>query len=275
VIADHLTKAMGQPFIVEGRPGAAGNVAADLLVNSPPDGHTLHLVGYGVLTVNHLLYRDMKVDTTKDFAWISVVASFPLVLEVSTKIPVDSYADFLAHAKRHGQALNHGSPGIGTLPHLAAELFRARTGFNSTHVPYRGTGPFAVAMGQFELQWAFDTPQTAIPLVKNGAVKVFAVASAKRTSYFPDVPTLAELGMPDSDWTPWFGLVAPAATPRSIVDELSAEVRQGLEQPEVAARLRTGGYEPMPTTPAEMARLAAAARARWTEVVRTLDIKAE
>jgi tripartite-type tricarboxylate transporter receptor subunit TctC len=275
VLADHLTKAMGQPFYVEGKPGAAGNVAADLLVNSAPDGSTLYVAGYGVLTVNHLLYRDMKVDTTKDFAPISILASFPLVLEVSTKLPVNDYREFVAYAKQQGGSLNFGSPGIGTLPHLAAELFRSRAGFASTHIPYRGTGPFAQAMGQFELQWAFDTPQTALPLVKNGAVKVFASATAKRTGYFPDVPTLEELGMPDSDWTPWFGLVAPAATPRAIVDQLSAEIRRGFALPENVARLRTGGYEPMPTTPEEMARLAAAARSRWSDVVRKLDIKVE
>jgi tripartite-type tricarboxylate transporter receptor subunit TctC len=275
VLTDHLTKAMGQPFYVEGKPGAAGNVAGELLAGAPPDGHTLHLTGYGVMTVNHLLYPDMKFDSSKDFAPITVLASFVLLLEVSTKLPVNSYQEFIAYAKQHGRQLNHGSPGIGTLPHLAEELFRARVGFQSTHIPYRGTGPFAQAMGQFELQWAWDVAQTALPLVRNGAVRVFAVAAPKRTEHFPDVPTLEELGMTDTDWTVWFGLVAPARTPKAIIEQISAEVGRGFKLPENVARLRSAGDEPTTTTPEEMARMAARDRARWSEVVRVNNIKAE
>jgi tripartite-type tricarboxylate transporter receptor subunit TctC len=275
VVADYLTKSLGQPFYIEGKPGAAGNVAGELLANAPPDGHTLYLAGMGVMAVNHALYPDMKFDTTTDFAPVTVLVTVPLVLEVSTKLPVNTYGEFVAYARQHGARLNFGSPGIGTLPHLAGELMKSRLGFQSTHVAYRGRGPVVQAIGQHELQWALDEPHTAGTLVKNGAVKVLAVAAKARTAHFPDVPTFAEAGLPDSDWTPWFGLVAPKRTPREIVDRLSAEVGRGFKLPENIERLRNAGYEPATTTPEGMTEMIVRERARWPEVVRVNQIKVE
>lgn len=275
VLTDSLTKALGQPFYVEGKPGAAGNVAGEVLANSPPDGYTLNLVGMGIMATNKLLYPDMKYDPETAFAPISVLVRLPIFLEVSTKLPVRSFQEFVVYAKQHGAKLNHGSPGIGTLPHLAAELVKSKMGFQSTHVPYRGTGPFVQAMSQGELQWAWDTPHSAMTMVKNGAVRLLAVSTAKRAEQFPDVPTLAEVGFGETDWTAWFGLVAPAGTPRDIIDRLSGEIGRGFRDPEVAARLRNSGYEPAPTTPAEMARIVARDRVLWSEVVHANNIAVE
>jgi tripartite-type tricarboxylate transporter receptor subunit TctC len=275
VVADHLTKAMGQPFYIEGKPGAAGNVAGEILASSPPDGHTLYLAGMGVMAVNHALYPDMKFDTMRDFAPVTVLVTVPLVLEVSTKLPVATYAEFVAYARQHGARMNYGSPGIGTLPHLAGELMKSKLGFQSTHVAYRGRGPVVQAIGQHELQWALDEPHTAGTLVKNGAVRVLAVAAKQRSEHFPDVPTLAEAGLTDSDWTPWFGLVAPRRTPKEIVDRLSAEVGRGFGLPENIQRLRNAGYQPATTTPEGMTEMILRERARWPEVVRANQIKVE
>jgi tripartite-type tricarboxylate transporter receptor subunit TctC len=275
VLTDHMSKVMGQSFYVEGKPGAAGNVAGEMLANSAPDGHTLGIVGLGIMTVNHVMYPDMKFDPLIAFAPITVLVRLPIILEASSKIPVNNYAEFVAYAKQPGRQFNHGSPGVGTLPHLAAELFRSKIGFPSTHVPYRGTGPFSQAMMQGELQWSWDVPHTAKTLSQNGSVKLLAVASPKREPGFPDVPTLKELGYGDTDWTTWFGLVAPAKTPKDIIDRLSNEIKKGFADPENAARLRNAGYEPATTTPAEMAAIIAKDRVIWAEVVRANNIKAE
>jgi len=275
ILTDHMTKAMGQAFYVEGKPGAAGNVAGDILTNSPPDGYTLNLVGMAIMTVNHFLYPDMKFDSSKDFAPVTVLVRTPIFLEVSTKLPVTTYREFLAYAKEHGARLNYGSPGMGTLLHLAGELLKSRAGFQSTHIAYRGTGPFVQAMSQGELQWAFDTPHSAMTISRNGAVKVLAVTSATRSEQFPDVPTLAEHGVGDAEWNVWFGLVAPARTPKEIIDRLAAEVARGFKEPDNVGRLRNAGYEPATTTPEEMAKIAARDRVIWTEVVRANNIKAD
>jgi tripartite-type tricarboxylate transporter receptor subunit TctC len=275
VLADHMTKALGQPFYVEGKPGAAGNVAGEITANAPPDGHTLNIVGMGIMATNKMLYPDMKFDPQTAFAPITVLVRLPILLEVSTKLPAKTYQEFVAYARESGSSFNHGSPGIGTLPHLAAELFRSKIGFQSTHVPYRGTGPFAAAMQQGELQWSWDVPHSAMTLSKNGAVRLLAVASAKRADQFPEVPTLAELGFGEADWNAWFGLVAPAQTPKAIIERLSAEIRKGFHEPDNVARLRNAGYEPATTTPEEMAKISARDRVLWSEVIRANNIKAD
>jgi tripartite-type tricarboxylate transporter receptor subunit TctC len=275
VLTDHLTKVMGQPFYVEGKPGAAGNVAGEITANAPPDGHTLNIVGMGIMATNRMLYPDMKFDPQTAFAPITVLVRLPILLEVSTKLPVKTYQEFVAYARQHGAAFNHGSPGVGTLPHLAAELFRSKIGFQSTHIPYRGTGPFSQAMQQGELQWSWDVPHTAMTLSKNGAVRLLAVASAKRVDQFPDVPTLAEQGFGETDWNAWFGLVAPAQTPKEIINRLADEISKGFRDPENIARLRNAGYEPATTTPEEMARTSARDRVLWSEVIRANNIKAD
>lgn len=275
VLTDHLTKAMGQTFYVEGKPGAAGNVAGEIAANAPPDGHTLNIVGMGIMATNRMFYPDMKFDPQTAFAPITVLVRLPILLEVSTKLPVKTYQEFVAYARQHGAAFNHGSPGVGTLPHLAAELFKSKMGFQSTHIPYRGTGPFAAAMQQGELQWSWDVPHTAATLAKNGAVRLLAVASAKRPEQFPDVPTLAEQGFGETDWNAWFGLVAPAGTPAEIIDRLSREIAAGFKDPENVTRLRNAGLEPATTSPTDMARMSAQDRIVWSEVIRANNIKVE
>ena len=274
VLTDHLAQAMGQPFYVEGKPGLAGNIAGGILAASPPDGHTLYIVGLGLIAVNADLYPNMTYDPAKAFAPITLLVNLPIVLETNDKMPVSSYQEFVKYAKS-GAKLNHGSPGIGTLPHLAAELFKSRIGFESDHIAYRGTGPFSTAMMTGEVQWAFDVTNTAITLKQNNFVKLLAVTSPQRYPNFPDVPTMAELGRPEFTSTTWFGLVAPAGTPRAIIDKLHDEIERGWKTPEVAQRLRNTGLDPATTTPEETTKIFAADRAKWGAVVRANNIKAE
>jgi tripartite-type tricarboxylate transporter receptor subunit TctC len=277
ILADHLTRAMGQQFIVEAKPGAAGNLAGEIVVNSPPDGYTLYVAASGVLVANRALYGDrMSYDPAVAFTPISILVRIPMPLDVNVKVPVKSYQEFIAYAKANPGKLNHGSPGIGSVPHLAAELFKKRVGFVSEHVPYRGSGPFMTGISQGEVQWGFDSPSTALQALRNNAIHVVAISgTATRDPNFPDAPTLEELGMKDTDWTSFFALMGPAKLPKDIVDKLYAETARGWKDPEVAARLKNVGFTPAGVSPEESARLIARDRALWSQVVRDNNMKAE
>lgn len=274
VLADHLSKTLGQSFFVEGKPGLAGTIAGSILANSPPDGYNLYVVGLGLIAVNADLYTNMPYDPAKAFAPITLLVNLPVVLEVNAKLPATNLKSFIAYAKS-GVQLNHGSPGIGTLPHLAAELLAEKVGFKSTHVPYKGTGPFTNAMMAGEVQWSFDVPNAAITLLKGNFVRLLGVTSAQRYPAFPDTPTFVELGMPDFTFTTWFGLVAPAKTPRAVIDKLHDAISKGWHDQKVVAPLVSAGLDPTVTTPEETAKIFAADRARWGAVVRAAHIKAE
>jgi tripartite-type tricarboxylate transporter receptor subunit TctC len=275
VVMDHLTKAFGKPFYLEPKPGAAGNLAGELLANAPPDGHTLYLAAPAVVAVNPEMYKNMTFDPAKAFAPITLIARLPIFLEVSVKHPPTSYKEFIAFAKAAGGALNHGSPGVGTSMHLAAELLKSRVGFKSEHITYRGQSAFAQAMMQKELDWAFDVPVTAMNLAQNGHVRLLAVTGEKRDPRHPSVPTLTELGEADAIWLSWFALVAPAGTPKPILERIAVEVANGYRDPETAGRVTATGMEAFATTPEETARIFAADRARWGKVVRDNKIVAE
>jgi tripartite-type tricarboxylate transporter receptor subunit TctC len=274
VLCDHLTTALGAPFYVEAKPGAAGNVAGEILANAPPDGYTLYLVGLGNAAVARDLYGNLSYDPATAYAPITLLVRLPVVLEVNAKLPVTSYAEFIAYAKS-GAQLDYGSPGIGTMVHLAGELLKMRAGFKSEHIAYRGTGPFTNAMMQNEVQWSFDVPNAAMTLRQGGFVKLLAVTSATRYPSFPDLPTMQEAGLPGFVATTWFALVAPAATPRPIIDQLSAEVARGFKIPKNAERLRNAGLDPATSTPEETQAIFEAARQTWGGVIRANHIRAE
>jgi len=274
VLVDTLSSRLGQPFHLEGKPGGAGNLAGELLANAPADGYTLYLVGMGTAVINHALYGTMTYDPATAFAPVTLLVRMPLILEVAARVPVASYRDFVAYV-HSGARLNHGSPGIGTLPHLAATLLEDKLGFQSTHVAYRGTGPYTAAMMQNEVEWSFDVPSATLALLNAHAVRALAVTAAARYPAFPDVPSVVELGAGDLVIDTWFGLVAPARTPRAIVGRISETVAHGFAEPAAAARLRQLGFEPATTTPDETAAIFAADRARWSAVVTEHHIKAE
>ena len=275
ILCDHLSQAFGQSFYLETKPGGGGNIAGEILARSPPDGHTLFLNSVVALGVNPTLYPNLSYDPVKDFVPVTMLVKFTNVLEVSNKLGAKTLAEFIAFAKANPDKLNHGSPGIATMPHLAAELLKMKLGFSSVHVPYRGPAPMAQGVLQGEVQWAFDSPTTALTMVKNGAVSVLAVAGAKRDPRFPEVATLLEQGMPDTAWDTGHMLIAPAKTPKPVLDRLAAEIGKGFRTEAAVQRMAALGMDAFPTTPEEAARIIAESRTRWGAVVRAANIKVE
>lgn len=275
IVADWLTKAMGQAFIVDAKPGAAGNIAGEYVAGSAPDGYTLYLAAWSALIVNKVLYKNLAYDPDTALTPITIVAYNQLPLVVSVKLPVVNFAEFIGYAKAHPGKLNHGSPGIGSQPHLADELLKQRLGFQSEHVPYRGSAPFSQGLARGEVQWGFDAANTALAGVSAGTARILAITGTKRDPILPDVPTIAELGVNDSDWAGYFSLVGPAGMPRGVVDALFYTLWRGLKDPEVVQRLRNLGLHPMGTPPDESGRIFARDRANWAKVVRNSNIKVE
>jgi tripartite-type tricarboxylate transporter receptor subunit TctC len=273
--AEHLSSALPQPTVVENKPGAASNLAAEIVVKSVPDGHTLFLGGMGPFSINGALYSHLNYDADKDFVPITVVGRSPLVLLVNPALPIHSVKDLIAYAKANPGKINHSSPGVGTSPHLADELFRMLAGFESTHIPYKSSPQVVNAISQGETQWGFDVPLTSMPQHRSGKVRVIAIGSAERSALYPDIPTLAEQGFPDVSIYAWFAMAAPAGTPNEIVDKLNAELTRGLRTEQVRARLAAIGMEPAPMTRAETTRYFLAERARWTKVIQANNIRGE
>jgi tripartite-type tricarboxylate transporter receptor subunit TctC len=270
-----MSKALGQPFVIESKPGASGVIAGAAMIALPADGYTINVISPTMMTTAPAMYSSMSYDPATAIAPITVLVKSTVVLEVASHIPVKTYQEFLAYAKANSGKLNHGSPGVGTTPHLAAQLFLERVGFKSQHIPYRGTGPFMQGMIQKELEWSFDAPSGAVGLLKGGHVRLLAVAEEKRWPEFPDVPTLAELGMADAVWPSWFGLVAAAGTPKPIIDLLAAESAKAWQNPEYVERIKAIGFIPWTMSPEDTGKFIANERARWTAVVKANNIKAE
>jgi tripartite-type tricarboxylate transporter receptor subunit TctC len=274
-VAEHLTSALPQPTVVENKPGAASNLAAETVIKSPADGHTLFLGGMGPFSINGALYANLSYDPDRDLMPLTVVGRSPLVLAVSPALPIQSVKNLIDYAKANPGKVNHSSPGVGTSPHLADELLRMLGGFDSTHVAYKSSPQVLNAIIQGETQWAFDVPLTAVPQHRNGKLRVIAIGSAERSPLYPDIPTLAEQGFPDVAIYAWFAMAAPAGTPKDVVDRLNAEITRGLRTEQVRTRLASIGLEPAPMTPAETARFFLDERARWTKVIRANNIRGE
>jgi tripartite-type tricarboxylate transporter receptor subunit TctC len=274
-VADHLGQVIGQPAVVENKPGAASNLAAEAVAKSLPDGHTLFVGGMGPFAVNSSLFASLPFDPARDFAPITLLARTPLMMAVNPALPANSLAEFIAYAKANPGKINHSSPGTGSSPHLAAEMFRGRAGFESTNASYR-SGPLMLnAVVQGEVQWTIDAPITTMPQFRAGKVRVLAITSPMRSPHYPEIPTMAELGFPEVSVFAWFALAAPAGTPKDIVDRINAEVAASLKSEPVRQRLAALGFEPAPMSPAETAKYLAEERVRWGAVVRANNIRAE
>jgi tripartite-type tricarboxylate transporter receptor subunit TctC len=274
-VADNLTAVLPQPTVVENKPGAAGNLAAETAAKSPPDGHSLFLGAMGPFSVNQALYDKLGYDPYKDWLPITVVAKTPFLLSVNPAMPVKSIAEFIDHAKKNPGKINHSSPGVGTMPQLAAELFRMQAGFDSSNTQYRSSPLMLNAVIQGEVQWTVDVPLTSLPQYQTGKIRVLATTAPQRLPSLPDVPTLAELGFPDVIATGWFAVAAPAGTPAAIIDRLNAEIVAGLATEATKTRLAALGFDPAPMTPAQTAKFFADEGLRWTKVIQANNIRAE
>jgi len=275
LVGDRLSQAFGQPFVVENKPGAGGNIGMEQGAKAAPDGYTLTLAPTGNLTIAPSLYSKLPYDPAKDYAPITVIASVPNVLIVNPGVPAKSLAELIALAKAKPGTLNYASPGNGSGPHLAGELLKSMAGIDIVHVPFNGVGPATTAVLAGDVQLFFAQSSAALPHVKTGKVVALGVASPRRIAAAPDLPTIAESGLPGFEVTSWYALVAPAGTPPVIVDRLHAEIAKALAAPDVREKIATLGAEPVGNTPAEFAAMQRTEAARWAKLAREANIRAD
>jgi tripartite-type tricarboxylate transporter receptor subunit TctC len=272
LLAPRLSEALGQPILVDNRPGAGGNVAALAVLGTPADGYTV-LMASSMLTTNKFLYKKLSYDPEKDFAPVAHLGGGPYVLVAHPSLPAANLGDLLSLSKT--KPLFYASSGIGGGSHLAGELLKMQTGLRMTHTPFRGGGPAAVAVLAGEPPLLFGTIASSAAHIKSGTLRAIGVTGATRAPQLPSVPTLDELGAKGFDVTTWDALVVPAATPKPVVERLSAAVMKVLRLPEVAAQVRQMGYTPTGSTPEELGSLLKAETAVWARVIREADIQAE
>lgn len=258
LIGQKLTERFGQTVIVENRPGAAGNPAAEIVAKASPDGYTMLLGVVSALASSVSLYPRLGYDVMKDLAPITLVASSTYVVVVNPAVPAKSLSELVALAKARPGQVGYGSSGVGGGAHLAGELFKNRAGINVLHVPYKGGPPILAAVAAGEVQFGYAGPTAAVAMIKAGRVNGHAVTSVKRAKTLPDVPTIAESGFPGYDITPWYGLLVPAATPAGIVKLLHTEISKIMQSPEIQTRFEGLGFEATASTPE-----------RFREVMRT------
>jgi tripartite-type tricarboxylate transporter receptor subunit TctC len=272
-VAVKLSELLGQTVVVDNRPGAGGNIAADAVANAAPDGYTIGLANIGSLAVNPHMPDGTPYKTLKDFAMISNGVTFGNILVVRTDSNIKTLADYIAAAKNKEKPLFYGSPGLGSAGHLAGELLQARTGTFAEHINYKGGGPAMTALLAGDIQAIFASAPTAIPQVKGGKLRALAVTGAQRSQALPDVPTVAELGFPGYQATNWYSFVAPARTPDAIVKKLNEAIVAALRDPKTIERLETQAMEPDPSTSAQMRAFVEKEYETWGDVVRKLKLK--
>jgi tripartite-type tricarboxylate transporter receptor subunit TctC len=276
VIADELGRALGQPVIVENKPGAGGNLAAAAAAHAAADGTTLFLATTGTHASNVSLYKNLPYDPAKDFAPLTLVTMNPQAIVAGAKYAGLELKGLIEQLKAAGAAANFGSSGIGSATHIAGDLFNRETGTALVHVPYRGQGPALNDLLGGRLDVMFPLAADVFPFVKSGKVHAFAMISGQRAKALPDIPTTAELGLPKLQLSPiWTALYTVAGTPQPIVDRLNRELVRIIAAPAFVARLEVAGYEVRASTPAELGSFAAAETARWGELIRTLDVHLE
>jgi tripartite-type tricarboxylate transporter receptor subunit TctC len=274
VVAEKLAQKWGQPVIVENRPGAAGNIGADVVYRAEPDGYTLLSAPPPPLVINRLLYQKLSYDSSQ-FVPITVIGAIPNVLLVHPKTNVNSVQEFIALARANPGKLNYASQGSGTTSHLTAELFKSMAGgLNITHVPYKGSAPALTDLLAGQVEMMCDNLGVSLPHVRSGKLKALAVASAKRVKALPEVPTLAET-LPGFEAVAWFGIVAPPKTPSAIAEKVAAGVQDALKLPDVQKRLSELSAEPMGLTPAAAAAYMKQETERWAAVIKSAGVKAD
>jgi tripartite-type tricarboxylate transporter receptor subunit TctC len=266
-VGQKLTEEWKQPVIVDNRPGASANIGADIVVKSPPDGYTL-LCASTIHTINPSLYSKLGYDPVRDFTPITLIAATSQVLAVHPSVPVKTVKEFIAYAKKRPGQLNYSSAGNGSQPHLTAEMFRARTGIDIVHVPYKGAPPQLADLIAGHVALTFATSPTAVPQVRAGKLRALGVSTAKRISALPDVPTIAEAGVPDFEASGANGLVGPAGMPPAIVERLNAAVVRIVKDPAMSKYLSDQGAEPWTTTPGEYAAYIKSEVAKWAKAVK-------
>ena len=271
LVGGKISESLGQPVLVENRGGAGGTIAADAVAKAAPDGYTLLQNSITTHGVGPHLYAKLPYDPVKDFAPVSGLAVLPLVMAINADLPFKNINELIAQSKT--TPLNFASSGNGGAPHMAAELFKSVTGAPLTHVPYKGSGPAVADLVGGRVQIMFDAAPSLIAHIRSGRLRVLGAASAERNRLLPEVPTFGELGYPKVAVSLWYGLLAPAATPRSVIGRLNAEVTKALGSVDVRDKLQAQGAEPMPGTPAAFASFMQEEMAKWAPVVKQAGVK--
>jgi tripartite-type tricarboxylate transporter receptor subunit TctC len=274
-IAERLQAALGQPFVVENKPGASGNIGVADVARAAPDGYTLVIGAPQTLTINPQLFKNLPFDPQKDLAPIAVVASVPNVLIVNNKLAARTPQELVALAKQNVGRLNYGSSSTGSTPHLSAEMFKSMTGSFIVHVPYRGSSLALQDLIGGQIDMMFDNLPASLPHIQSGTVRALAVTSLKRSSSAPQLPTLDESGLPGFDAQGWFSLLAPAGTPQTILERLNAEVNKTLATPEFRERLAKVGADPVGGSIEDFRERLRSETERWAKVIKFANVKAD
>jgi tripartite-type tricarboxylate transporter receptor subunit TctC len=272
LLAQHMHQKFGQPFIVENRAGAGGNLGAAAVAKAAPDGYTFLVGTVSTHAINPFIYTKLPYDTVKDFQPVSLIARLPNILVVHPSLPANNVQELIAYLKANPDKLSYGSSGAGTSIHLAAELFKIKTGTTMTHVPFRSSGDIMNNLTGGHINLAFDNITLAWPQVKAGNLRALAVSSTERSAIAPDVPTVADT-IPGFEATSWHGVFAPAGTPKPIVDKMAAEMKRILELPDVKDKLFEIGAVASPMTPEDFAKFIDGERAKWADVVKAAGVK--
>jgi tripartite-type tricarboxylate transporter receptor subunit TctC len=273
LVAQRLTESFGRPVIVENRPGAGGAIATELVAKAPADGYTLLLASAGPFGILPALSSKAPYDALKDFDPITLVVIMPFVTTVHPSLPVKSIKDLIALARARPGQLNFGSPGNGSTNHLSGEMLKMMAKIDIVHVPYKGVSAAMTDVVAGQIQILSGDLTTLMPQVKAGRLRAIAVTSAKRSTLTPEIPTIAESGVPSYDASGWFGIVAPAATPRAVIERLNVEMVKGITTPESRDRLSTLGGDVVANTPAEFSLFIRADNAKWAKLVAVAGLK--
>ncbi|HKA43401.1 MAG TPA: tripartite tricarboxylate transporter substrate binding protein [Burkholderiales bacterium] len=275
LIAQEMAKNLGQQVIVDNRPGAGGNIAAELTSKAPPDGHTIFACTTGVFAIQPFLYSKLPYDPDKGLIPVTQTGSLPYIVVVHPSLPVRNIKEFVAFARPRPGQINYASSGVGTASHLSAAYFATAAGLNMVHVPYKGTGNAMSDLLAGQVVLMFDQPVSSLPQVHAGKLKVLGISSGQRFPTLPDIPTVAEQGLPGFEAISWAGVCAPGGTPRDLVNRLYTEVAKVLKVPEIRDRLLRDGIEPIGSTPDEFLAHTRREAVKWGKVVKDTGAKVE
>ena len=273
LVGQHMQGTLGQPVVVESKTGAAGALGMDAVAKAAPDGYSMVLGTAGPLVISRISGVKLPYDPVADFAPVTQIASAPLIVVVHESVPVKTPKELVDLLRAKPDSLSYASAGAGTPSHLATEMFKERTNVQTTHVPYKGTAAAVADLVSGRVQLMIDSPVALLPFVRSGKLRVLAIAADSRLPLLPDVPTLAEAGLPGIEVSGWYGLLVPSATPPVVIEKLRAAVEAAVRSPEVSARISEVGAVPRTGTPREFSDLMASEYARWTPIVKALDLR--
>jgi tripartite-type tricarboxylate transporter receptor subunit TctC len=275
LVAQKLSEMWGQQVLVDNRGGASGTIGTDVVAKSPADGHTMLMGTMGNLAANAALFPNLPFNLERDFAPVTLTVMVHFVMVVHPSVPATTVKEFIAYAKARPGQLNYASSGAGGAPHLGSELFKSMAGVNVVHVPYKGSAPAFTDLIGGQVSMAIDNIPVALPHIKAGKLRALAVTGTKRVPVLPDVPTMAEAGLPGYELTNWLGLVVPAGTPRDIISRIHTDVVKALQMPDVRERLLGMATEPVGSTPDQLGALMKSETAKWAKVIKEAGITAE